>query len=75
VRHRRIGFRTHKGFPYSRPPKLPQLTMNIGSPTQGTDFTLAVFGRYTCNTFAEAIVTHDANARSAAGLAQCGEPR
>ena len=36
--------------------------MNIGSPTPGTDFTLDVFGRYICNTFDEAIVTHVATA-------------
>lgn len=49
--------------------------MNIGSPAQGTDFTLDVFGRYICNTFDEAIVTHDPNARSAAGLPQRGDLR
>lgn len=49
--------------------------MNIGSPTQGTDFTLDVFGRYICNTFDEAIVTHDPNARSVAGLPQRGDLR
>lgn len=49
--------------------------MNIGSPTQGTDFTLDVFGRYICNTFDEAIVTHDPTARSAAGLPQRGDLR
>lgn len=49
--------------------------MNIGSLTQGTDFTLDVFGRYICNTFDEAIVTHDPNARSAAGLPQRGDLR
>jgi choline dehydrogenase-like flavoprotein len=38
--------------------------MNIGSPSQPTDFTLDVLGRYTCNTFDEALANSDASYRS-----------
>jgi choline dehydrogenase-like flavoprotein len=45
--------------------------MNIGSPSQATDFTLDVLGRYTCNTFDEALANSDpayrANARDLNG--------
>ena len=40
--------------------------MNIGSPTQKTDFTLDVFGRYICNTFEEALASSDAAFRAGA---------
>jgi GMC oxidoreductase len=40
--------------------------MNIGSPSQPTDFTLDVLGRYTCNTFDEALANSDAFYRSTA---------
>lgn len=40
--------------------------MNIGSPTQKTDFTLDVFGRYICNTFEEALASSDATFRAGA---------
>lgn len=40
--------------------------MNIGSPTQKTDFTLDVFGRYICNTFEEAMAASDAVFRAGA---------
>ena len=36
--------------------------------TEYTTFTRDVLGRYVCNTFDEALVTIDANARAAAGL-------
>ncbi len=41
--------------------------MNIGSPSEPTDFALDVLGRYVCNTFDEALANSDpayrANAR------------
>ena len=49
--------------------------MNIGSPTQYTDFTRDVLGRYVGNTFDEALVTIDPNARNAAGLPPRGDLR
>lgn len=36
--------------------------------TESTSFSADVLGRYTCNTFEEALVTHDPAARAAAGL-------
>lgn len=45
--------------------------MNIGSPSQQTDFTLDVLGRYICNTFDEALANSDtayrANAKDLKG--------
>ncbi len=49
--------------------------MNIGSPTPYTDFSRDVLGRYVCNTFDEALVTMDANARNTAGLPGRGDLR
>jgi len=43
--------------------------------TEYTTFTRDVLGRYVCNTFDEAIVTIDANARAAAGLPSRGDLR
>src|SRR5215475_9995130 len=43
--------------------------------TEYTTFTRDVLGRYICNTFDEALVTIDANARAAAGLPQRGDLR
>jgi choline dehydrogenase-like flavoprotein len=43
--------------------------------TEYTTFTRDVFGRYVCNTFDEALVTIDANARAAAGLPGRGDLR
>jgi choline dehydrogenase-like flavoprotein len=43
--------------------------------TECTTFTRDVLGRYICNTFDEAIVTIDANARVAAGLPSRGDLR
>src|SRR5215475_13248756 len=43
--------------------------------TEYTTFTRDVLGRYVCNTFDEALVTIDANARAAAGLPQRGDLR
>src|SRR6478736_6795793 len=40
--------------------------MNIGAPSQGTDFTLDVLGRYTCNTFEEARANSDPAFRTTA---------
>ena len=41
--------------------------------TEDTTFTRDVFGRYVCNTFNEALVTIDPNARAAAGLPARGD--
>src|SRR5690349_25065770 len=49
--------------------------MKLGLPTPDTDFTRDVLGRYVCNTFDEALVTYDPNARSAAGLPARGDLR
>jgi choline dehydrogenase-like flavoprotein len=43
--------------------------------TEYTTFTRDVFGRYICNTFDEALVTIDPNARAAAGLPARGDLR
>src|SRR6266536_6010595 len=43
--------------------------------TEYTTFTRDVAGRYVCNTFDEALVTTDANARAAAGLPARGDLR
>jgi choline dehydrogenase-like flavoprotein len=43
--------------------------------TEYTTFTRDVLGRYVCNTFDEALVTIDANARAAAGLPARGDLR
>jgi choline dehydrogenase-like flavoprotein len=43
--------------------------------TEYTTFTRDVLGRYACNTFDEALVTVDANARAAAGLPPSGDLR
>ncbi len=40
--------------------------MNIGSPSQGTDFALDVMGRYLCNTYDEALANSDATFRASA---------
>ena len=44
-------------------------------PTESTTFTRDVLGRYVCNTFDEALVTIDPNARAAAGLPARGDLR
>jgi choline dehydrogenase-like flavoprotein len=49
--------------------------MKIGLPTPDTDFSRDVLGRYVCNTFDEALVTIDPNARAAAGLPPRGDLR
>jgi hypothetical protein len=43
--------------------------------TEYTTFTRDVLGRYVCNTFQEALVTVDPNARAAAGLPPRGDLR
>jgi choline dehydrogenase-like flavoprotein len=51
-------------------------TMNGGGKgTPDTEFSRDVLGRYVCNTFEEALVTNDANARTAAGLPARGDKR
>jgi choline dehydrogenase-like flavoprotein len=49
--------------------------MNIGQSTPDTDFSRDVLGRYIANTFDEALVTVDPNARAAAGLPPRGDLR
>lgn len=49
--------------------------MNIGQQTPDTEFSRDVLGRYIANTFDEALVTVDANARAAAGLPPRGDVR
>src|SRR5437899_837585 len=49
--------------------------MKLGLPTPETDFSRDVPGRYVCNTFDEALVTVDPNARNAAGLSARGDLR
>src|SRR4051794_25895037 len=49
--------------------------MNIGQPTPDTNFSRDVLGRYIANTFDEALVTVDPNARAAAGLPPRGDLR
>src|SRR5690349_2160639 len=49
--------------------------MKLGLPTPDTDFTRDVLGRYVCNTFQEALVTVDPNARAGAGLPPRGDLR
>ena len=43
--------------------------------TESTTFTRDVFGRYLCNTYDEALVTIDPNARAATGLPARGDLR
>lgn len=49
--------------------------MNIGSPSQPTDFALDVLGRYVCNTFDEALASSDPVYRAAAQLPPRGDMR
>jgi choline dehydrogenase-like flavoprotein len=49
--------------------------MNIGQKTPDTDFSRDVLGRYIANTFDEALVSIDANARAVAGLPPRGDLR
>ena len=49
--------------------------MNVGLLTPDTDFSRDLLGRWLCNTFDEALVTIDANARRAAGLPARGDLR
>jgi choline dehydrogenase-like flavoprotein len=49
--------------------------MKLGLPTPDTDFSRDVLGRYMCNTFGEALVTVDPNARNTAGLPPRGDLR
>jgi hypothetical protein len=49
--------------------------MNIGSPSQSTDFALDVLGRYVCNTFDEALANSDPLYRAAARLPPRGDLR
>jgi hypothetical protein len=49
--------------------------MPLPIPDYNTIFTRDVLGRYVCNTFDEALVTVDPNARAAAGLPARGDLR
>ena len=49
--------------------------MPLIAPDYNTAFTRDVLGRYDCNTFDEALVTIDPNARAAAGLPGRGDLR
>ena len=49
--------------------------MNIGAPSQPTDFALDVLGRYICNTFDEALANSDPMYRAAAQLPPRGDMR
>src|SRR5882757_7138386 len=48
------------------PARTTEACMNIGSPSQPTDFALDVLGRYVCNTFDEALANSDAGYRTGA---------